>query len=326
MLTVRVPARTSSDAAPNQGGETEAGSERLVGRLRLVVGVVILAVAAIAVIRSWDDVRGTLSLMSPLDIVGSELLVLVGLSLSVLTWRRALSEVGSVLEASTAARVYLLGQLGKYLPGSVWALFAQAELGHAVGVPRARGLTASVIAVAVNACTGVAMGVLLLPHVSDRVWATWSLVLLVALCAVALAPPILTRLVDLGLRIVRRPQLERPMTWTGIGTAGCWSVASWLSYGLSVWVLAVAAGAPQGEALALCLAGVPLAMNIGLFVIVTPSGLGVREAVFVAALSPVLATPEALAVALVARFLFTIADLLAAAVVFPLRPRPAGAM
>ena len=45
----------------------------------------------------------------------------------------------------------------------------------------------------------------------------------------------------------------------------------------------------------------------------------------VAALSPVLETSEGLAVALVARFVFTVADVLAAAAVFPLRPRPAGA-
>ena len=105
---------------------------------------------------------------------------------------------------------------------------------------------------------------------SDRAWATWSIVVLATLCAVALAPPILTRLVDLGLRVVNRPRLERPVTWRGIATAGCWSVASWACYGLSVWILAVAAGAPEGETLALCLAGVPLAMNVGLFVLVTP--------------------------------------------------------
>jgi glycosyltransferase 2 family protein len=313
------------DAATARPESSEARTERLIGRLRIVVGAVIVAVAALAVVESWDDVRGALALMEPLDLVGSELLVLLGLGLSVLTWRRSLGEVGSALGLPTASRVYLLGQLGKYLPGSVWALLAQAELGRAVGVPRARGLAASLIAVAVNACTGLAMGVVLIPRVSDRPWAVWSIVILATLCAVALAPPVLTRLVDAGLRVVNRPQLERPVTWRGIATAGSWSVASAICYGLSVWILAVAVGAPAGETLALCIAGVPLAMNVGLFVFVTPSGLGVREAVIVAALSPVLEPSEGLAVALVARFVFTAADLLAAATVFPLRPRPAEA-
>jgi len=69
-----------------------------------------------------------------------------------------------------------------------------------------------------------------------------------------------------------------------------------------------------------------LAMTLGFVVVVAPSGIGVREAVLVAALAPVLDTPEALAIALVARLLFTVADLIAAAVVTPIRnrsPRPA---
>ena len=63
-------------------------------------------------------------------------------------------------------------------------------------------------------------------------------------------------------------------------------------------------------------------MTVGFLVFVAPSGIGVREAVIVVALAPVLDHPEALAVALVARLLFTLADLLAAVVVAPVRLRP----
>jgi hypothetical protein len=136
---------------------------------------------------------------------------------------------------------------------------------------------------------------------------------------------VLTRLVDFGLRLVRRPAVERSISWQGILTASGWSVASWVSYGTSVWVLAVAVGAPAGESLPLCLGGVALAMTVGFLVVVAPSGIGVREAVIVASLSPVLDRPEALAVALLARLLFTLADLLAAAVVVPVRVRASGA-
>jgi hypothetical protein len=62
-------------------------------------------------------------------------------------------------------------------------------------------------------------------------------------------------------------------------------------------------------------------MGVGLLVVVAPSGIGVREAIVVAVLAPVLNGSEALAVALVARLIFTLADLLAAAVVVPVRIR-----
>lgn len=146
-----------------------------------------------------------------------------------------------------------------------------------------------------------------------------SLAVMLATFAVALSPPVLTRLVDLGLRVIRRPPVQRSVTWRGILAAVGWSLTSFACYGVSVWVLVVAVGAPAGESLPLCLAGVALAMTVRALVVVAPAGIGVREAVIVAALAPILERTEALAVALVARLLFVLADLIAAAVVLPVR-------
>ena len=72
-------------------------------------------------------------------------------------------------------------------------------------------------------------------------------------------------------------------------------------------------------------------MTVGALVVVSPSGIGVREAVLVATLAPVLEPSSALAVALVLRVVFTLADLLAAAATVPIRiaavpqPDPAAA-
>ena len=61
---------------------------------------------------------------------------------------------------------------------------------------------------------------------------------------------------------------------------------------------------------------VAIAMTAGLFAFVSPSGLGVREAVLVATLAPVLTSSgsvgAAIAIALASRLIFTLADLLGA--------------
>lgn len=295
---------------------------RVVGIVRIAFGVVLFAFVVAAVVRSWDDVRTTVSHIGAFYLVLAEALVLAGLGLSALTWRRALLDLGSRVPIGAASRIYLLGQLGKYVPGSVWALAAQTELGRSAGVPRARGAAASVVAVGVNVVTGLVLGLALVPSVSDHGAAETVLAFgLVALLATALAPPVLTRLVNGALRVGRSAPMGNGVTWRGIGSTSAWSVGGWLSYGVSVWLLAFAVGAPAGEALPLCLAGVPLAITAGFLVVVAPSGIGVREAVLVAALAPVLDDADALAVALVARLLFTIGDLLAAVAVIPLRSR-----
>jgi glycosyltransferase 2 family protein len=288
--------------------------------LRILVGALLFALVVAAVVRSWSDVRATLGRIAPLELALAEMLVLLGLGTSVLTWRVSLRELGSTVRIRAASKIYLIGQLGKFLPGSAWALALQMELARQSGVSRARSLTASVVAIGVNAATGLAMGLFVVPRmVSGGTLRTITLAAMFTTFVVALSPPALTRLVNLCLRVVRRPPLERNVTWRGILTAVGLSFTSFACYGASVWVLVVAVGAPAGESLPLCLAGVALAMTAGALVVVAPSGIGVREAVIVAALAPVLERTEALAVALVARLLFVFADLIAAAVVLPVR-------
>ena len=56
--------------------------------------------------------------------------------------------VGSKWDPSASEResfreVFLVGQLGKYVPGSIWAYVLQMELGKRYGIARARVFAAS---------------------------------------------------------------------------------------------------------------------------------------------------------------------------------------
>jgi glycosyltransferase 2 family protein len=298
--------------------------ERVSGAVRVVFGIVIAGVMAAAVVAAWHDVRPALERISVSAILVAEVLVLAGLALSAVTWRVALAELGPNVGLAAATRIYVLGQLGKYVPGSFWALAAQMELAARVGAPRAQALAASTIAIGVNVATGLAVGLAVVPSVVSG--GAWRIVLVVAApvaCAAALSPPVLTRLVDRGLRILRQQPLSRPVSWRGIAVAAAWSFGSWAAYGAAIWVLAASAGASSARVLPLAFAAIALAMTLGFLVIVAPSGLGVREAVIVAALAPELARPAALAVALVARLVFTLADVVGAVAVFAVaRPSP----
>ena len=298
---------------------------RALGALRTAIGLLLFAAVLVAVVRAWADVRDALSRISPLDLALSQAFVLGGLAASAMTWRASLREVGFETTGPRAAKIYLLGQLAKYLPGSVWVLPAQMELARRVGVPRARGLAASVVTIGLNMVTGLIVGLILVPTaIRDPVLSSLSIVALASIGAVVLSPPVLTRIVDLGLRLVGRPQLERRMSWRGVLSATTWSLLSWTSYGVSVWLLAVGVGAPAGRSLVLSVAGAALAITVGTIAFVAPSGIGVRDAVVASALAGVVDSGTALAIALIARLLFTVGDLLAASVVLPVRLRPPG--
>jgi glycosyltransferase 2 family protein len=293
---------------------------RVAATVQIVAGALLFGLVAVAVARDWRQVHAALSRISPWQLVLSELLILLAAGATVLVWRRSLIELGSSVRIRDASKIYLVGQLGKYVPGTVWAFFLSMEMARKAGVPRTRSMTASIVAVCINFVTGLAVGALVISSVAHG--DVWRYVAVAAICIVlvaGLSPPILTRIVNVLMGLTKRPGLERPVTWSGMLKASGWSLVTRLAYGLSLWILAVAVGAPAGRAFPLCLAGIALAKTAGLIVVVAPSGIGGREAVLVAALAPVLETGEALAVALVVRLLFTLGDLLAAAVVSPVR-------
>ena len=51
-------------------------------------------------------------------------------------WQTLLAGLGSPLPVPAAGRILFIGQLGKYIPGSVWPILAQMELGARAKVPR----------------------------------------------------------------------------------------------------------------------------------------------------------------------------------------------
>ena len=94
--------------------------------------------------------------------------------------------------------------------------------------------------------------------------------------------------------------------------AGC-SAAGYLAYGAHLWLLADVSAAPGIGGFVRCAGAVALGLTVGMLAFLAPSGLGVREAIIVAALLPYASPGAALGMALTSRMVFTLADLVAAA-------------
>lgn len=294
-----------------------ARARRAFAVTQTVVGVLLFAAVAAVAVREWDQIRGTLDDISPLHLAGAFLLMLSGLFVSALTWRRALAFLGSRIGVPVAAKAYLVGQLGKYLPGSVWAFVVQMEISARAGVPRVRSVAAGLLAILVNLSTALGVALLCVPSLLG--WPSWvGLVVGTATIGLTLllAPLILGWAHALAVRRLRRRPAEAREGISGLRHCMYISLASWVAYGVGCWLLVIEAGAPALESLPVAMGAVAAAMSIGFLAVIAPSGIGVREAVLVFVLSTVLDTGAALTVALVLRLLVTLGDLTAAGLVF----------
>ena len=284
------------------------------GRILLVLAVV--AAAVWTVHGHWVEVRDTVEHMSWTDWLPAFLALPVAIGLSTLSWQLLVDELGEPAGFSRGAQIFLVGQLGKYLPGSVWAYVLQMELGRRAGLARARVFTATLFSLAVAVVAALMCGVLAIPSLSthdESLRALRWLYVLLPVGLVCLHPRILDRLVSVAFRLLRRPPLDHPVRGRAVLLSLLAAVGSYVAFGLHLWLLARGTDGDVGVGLLpLCVGAMAAAMISGLFFFVLPSGAGVRELVLVTALAPYVGEGPAIALAAVSRVLLTLADLLTA--------------
>ena len=277
-------------------------------RAGLLAFAVALAVYGLA--SQWTQVQAALAKLDAYDVAGAALCVIAGLGGMLLAWRALLADLGSPLPLPAAVRVMFIGQLGKYVPGAVWALAAQVELARDYDVPRRRSATASLVGMATTLVVGLLAAGVMLPltsaHAAGHYW--WVLAI-TPLAVVCLHPKIIESGLNLALRVMRKAPLEESVSGAGMARALAWTTLGWLCYGAHAWFLISVFAGKSPHVFALSLGGYALAWSVGFLIIFFPSGIGPREIALVAVLAPVMSSASALVVALASRLVMTIGDL-----------------
>src|SRR5215471_1570016 len=246
---------------------------------------VTVALGGYAMAAQWGQVSRSIDRMGLLTVALALVSVLLGLLMSMQAWRALLAGLGSPLPAPGAARIVFLGQLGKYLPGSVWPVLAQMELGKTYRVPRHRSGSASVLVMLLALLTGLLTALVMLPFTgaSSYLWAFAVTPVLLA----CLHPRVLNKLMSWLLRLARQPPLEHPLSGRALAVALGWWFAVWICYGLQIWLLTIRLGAPVGSTLPLAIGAYAFAWSVGFIVVFVPVGVGLRDVLLVTTLSPV---------------------------------------
>lgn len=255
----------------------------------------------------WSEIGDAVAATGPLRSAAALACAAVGIATTSVLWRLLLGWVGTRVEMRAAAAVFLVGQLGKYVPGSVWSVAAQAQLGGRHGVPARSSVTASALFLLLHTATGLVLGGALvvggvLGPVPGDLGTAWPYAALVV-GGVALSPPLVRRLADrLAGPGTRATFGLAELTWTTLLMA-----TAWCCYGASLLLL-VPGASPEAPGPAGAVAAFALAHAVGVLVVFAPAGLGAREGVLVALLAPTVGVPGAAAVALLSRVAHAVAD------------------
>ncbi|WP_062070639.1 lysylphosphatidylglycerol synthase domain-containing protein [Demequina sediminicola] len=253
--------------------------------------------------------------------LGATVLFVVAVAVSGSMWGSLLHRLtGTRISQAEAIQAHYRAWLLKYIPGQVGFVMSKVVWGKARGLSRFKVLLSVVYenAFLLLGSTVPMIAILLLARggagdVSGTVWI--ALAAMVPLAA-AMHPAVLSRVMTvLGKRTLGRavPSSELLSTRTALTYQVGFLIPRVIN-GVGVVIIAVALADAAPESWIPLAAAYAIAGAVGIMAVFVPSGLGVRESVFVLFAAPYLGADMAILVSLVARVLATFADVLIAAI------------
>lgn len=241
------------------------------------------------------------------------LCLLAGYFLSAALWGRIVVDLGGpALPGWDVVRLYMIANLGRYLPGKVWQIAGLAMMARGRGVSAATATAAAVLGQGISlvAASAVGLGALVQGPPEVRRWALPVAAALLAAMALGATPPVFRRVARAWFRIARQEAPEglgsvHALRWLALFTA------NWVLYAFSFWVLAASFG--HAGAVVPVASAFAAAYVLGYLMVFAPAGVGVREGFLVLFLGPHLGVAPAGVLALVARVWTTVVELVPAA-------------
>jgi uncharacterized membrane protein YbhN (UPF0104 family) len=281
----------------------------LVSSIGLIIGLAGMAFLLRTMWTHRDEMKDSFSHLTWSSLVGAVFFAFMSMSYLGWMWGRLLLRRGYKVPRAQLVSWYYTGQLGKYVPGGVWAVVGRAEMAVRGGVPRAdaysvTGLSMFTTYSAAALCAALGS---LLSWERPIVGAALLLALLFGLSVYAIAP-LRQRLVGLLRKVTSGTnELTAPKDMLALTIV---QVPAWIMISLSTTITAHAFGAEVGVLHMFFVSS--LSWLIGFLVIGAPGGLGVRESIFTGLLSATVGTSTALSLAVASRMIFVSVDFLGA--------------
>ena len=284
---------------------------------QVLLALGIIGYAGRKLLRDWGafQTQSIALQVGPLWLVLALAVVWLSYAILVEGWRRVVLAMRQRLGYLDAARICMVSNLGKYLPGKVWAIAGAAMLAERAGVQPGAAVAAAFILQALSLASGLLLVAVLAPEAVQSL-GQGPRITLVVLAGLALGGLVVFAVPPL-LRRIRRwlpksiaglePVPPGPLL---VGLAA--NTVAWSAYGLAFQCL-IRGLTPEAEVgWGQATAVFTTSYLVGLIAAVSPGGLGTRELAFTLLLSPTVGAKLATALAIATRLLLTITELGAA--------------
>ena len=227
--------------------------------------------------------------------------------LGALNWWIVLQALNQQVTWRTAARIHFQSTLAKYLPGYFWQLLGKAYMTRRAGSSLRNASLGLMVEMGIICATGSAIVLLLLPDGLAQAAGLQAGLPFLATAALLLlaAIPFVTRWL---VQRLGAPGMKTDLRW--LAGSELLVVINWVLNGSFFWLLGNAITPVSLAQLPAFVFVLTASFLIGFLVLIVPGSIGVREAVIIFLLGPVLGNPLAAVAALLDRVAFILGEVL----------------
>lgn len=222
-------------------------------------------------------------------------------------WSQIVGELDSKIPFQKALYIMATSQIAKYLPGGIWYTLGRVYLGKSARIKEEIGLLSVVFETFLLMLTNLVIFLVAINFISSEpVLSPWLSILFIVVILVLLYPPLLNMLLNLALRLFKRPRVMLKAKYANILKLSAYFFGVWLCQIAGFYTLINSIFPIPLTQLAHLAAAYTLSWITGFIVLFAPGGLGVREGMMSLLLAPILPSPLAVAISFISRIWITL--------------------
>jgi glycosyltransferase 2 family protein len=227
-------------------------------------------------------------------------------------WNLVLRMLGGNITNRKAMKIWLLSQIGTYIPGKIWAVLGRVYLCQREGISKTKTSLSIAIELLVSTMAGIiffVIALVMLPY-QEATGFYLSMLVLVPAGLVVLHPRVFNWALQLVSRKMKMEEIHVKVGFRSIVTLVAVYGFFWALLGVSAFFL-INSMYPVSFTMLPAVIGIfAFAWLASFFVLIAPGGIGVREGVAVFFLSFLMPPAVAVIISLVWRVWFTVAEVL----------------
>lgn len=244
-----------------------------------------------------------------------------------LCWTLLLRTMGGAARAvglTAGAYIWLSTMLARYVPGNIWHIVGRVALAGRLGVSKSQVAASATVEQLLTLMGAATVFGLSLPFWRGGAGGERWLLLLIPLGLAALHPRVLGALLGWAALRLGRPELAWPYRYgTMLALLGAFAASNFAA-GMALYVIVATLTLVTPAQLPFVVGAAALAWALGYLSLLTPSGLGVREAILTTLLAQIFPLPVAIIASLLHRLTLTLGEVVAVGLIMLLvRLRPA---